>query len=224
MTPLLLLGASGLAREVLALVEATGSYRVMGILDDADQLRHTLIGETPVLGSLADAHSYPEAQLLVCIGSGQARRQAVSKLLDQGIEETRFATVIDPSIRVNTGCAIGPGSILLAGVVLTCSVTVGRHVVAMPNVTFTHDDVIEDFATLAAGTSLGGNVSIGSGAYLGMNSAVRQGVRVGPDAFLGMGAALLSDLPAGQTWVGVPARPLGVVSPNSRLQPAGEQS
>ena len=88
---------------------------------------------------------------------------------------------------------------------LTASVTLGSHVVAMPGVTFTHDDVVADFATLAAGTSLGGGVRVGRGAYLGMNSSVREQTSIGSYATIGMGAAVLSDVPEGETWVGVPA-------------------
>ena len=75
----------------------------------------------------------------------------------------------------------------------------------MPGVTLTHDDVVEDFATLCAGVSLGGDVTVGEAAYLGMNSSVRERVTVGRGATLGMGAALVADLPDHETWVGVPA-------------------
>ena len=78
----------------------------------------------------------------------------------------------------------------------------------MPGVTLTHDDVVEDFATLAAGVSLGGGVRIGRAAYLGMNSCVRERTRVGAGTRIGMGAAVLADVPDGETWAGVPARVL----------------
>jgi UDP-3-O-[3-hydroxymyristoyl] glucosamine N-acyltransferase len=75
----------------------------------------------------------------------------------------------------------------------------------MPGVTFTHDDEVADFSTFAAGVSLGGSVRIGRAAYLGMNSSVRQRTSVGAYATIGMGAAVLSNVPDGETWIGVPA-------------------
>ena len=78
----------------------------------------------------------------------------------------------------------------------------------MPGVVMTHDDVVDDYATLCAGAVLGGGVHVGRGAYIGMNSSVRQNVRIGDDSTLGMGSALLGDLPQRQTWAGVPAHAL----------------
>ena len=79
----------------------------------------------------------------------------------------------------------------------------------------THDDQVSDFATLCARVTLGGNVLVGEGAYLGMGAMVRERVEVGEGSTLGMGAVLLRDLPAGETWVGVPAQPFRHQCPHS---------
>jgi len=200
---ILLVGASGLAREVLA----AGITGVVGVLDDAPALRGTTLGGVPVVGAVADAAD-SEDDLLICIGPSAVRRDVAHRLRALGVADDRFATYAARSARIGTTSVVGIGSILLDGVAVTADVTIGRHVVVMPNSTLTHDGVLEDFATLAAGVSLGGNVHVREAAYVGMNAAVRQGVVIGDEATVGMGAVVLQDVPRGQTWAGVPARAL----------------
>lgn len=206
MTTLVLVAASGLAGEVAA---ATTGYDQIVAVDDDRERWGTVVGGAEVIGPV-ELVSDCGADVVVCAGSGRVRRRLIGRLLDDGVTPDRFATVIHPDASVAHGCEVGPGSILLAGVRLTSQVSVGQHVVAMPNAVLTHDDVVGDFATLCAGVALGGEVVVAEAAYLGMNSSVRQRLAVGADAVLGMGAVLLEDLPAGETWAGVPARPVRV--------------
>lgn len=208
MSELILIAASGLAREVLVTVRSSGQYDVVGLLDDDREMAGVTVDGAPVLGTIDEAPKYSHALVLVCMDSGKSREAVVDRLAALGLRDARYATVIDPTVEFPEGCRIGRGSILLRNVTLTASVTLGAHVVAMPSVTFTHDDDVADFATFAAGVSLGGGVRIGRAAYLGMNSSVRERTSVGAYATVGMGAAVLSNVPDGETWVGVPAHPI----------------
>lgn len=206
MADLILIAASGLAREVLATVRDSGQFDVVGILDDDPGRAGTTMDGSHILGPVSDALNYPDAKVVVCVGAGSGRAGIVARLAGLGFPDRRYATVVDASVRLPEGCRIGLGNILLGHVTLTADVTIGNHVVAMPGVTLTHDDAVEDFATFAAGVSLGGGVRVGRAAYLGMNSCVRERTTIGAGATVGMGAAVLADVPAGETWVGVPAR------------------
>ncbi|WP_426184829.1 NeuD/PglB/VioB family sugar acetyltransferase [Microbacterium sp. TWP3-1-2b2] len=203
----LLIGASGLAREVLA----AGMVGVVGILDDDAALHGTEVGGVPVHGAI-DSAADREEQLLVCIGPSAMRREVVRRLHALGVTAERFAIFAARSARIGASSDIGAGSIVLDGAVITADAALGEHVVVMPNCTITHDDVIDDFATLAAGVSLGGSVRIGEAAYVGMNASVKQGVTIGVEATVGMGSVVLVDVPDQQTWAGVPARELGADS------------
>jgi sugar O-acyltransferase (sialic acid O-acetyltransferase NeuD family) len=206
--PLLLVAASGLAREVLAVCEATGRS-VVGVLDDDAAKAGTALGTTTVLGSLDRVQHHPDAELLLCAGKGSVRRDLAVRLAALGVGDDRYATIVDPSVRLPRSCSLGVGSILLGGVVLTADVRVGRHVVCMPHVTLTHDDDLADYVTLTTGVSLGGGVTVGEAAYIGMNASVREQRTVGAACVLGMGAVLVSDQPDGTVYAGVPARPIG---------------
>lgn len=222
--PIVLLAASGLAREVVAVVEAAGTRQIVGVLDDDQALRGTELGGIPVVGGIGSATQITDAEFVVCAGNGSARATIVGRLIESGIGADRFATIVHPSASIPSSCRIGRGSIVLSNVTLTADVTVGEHVVLMPQVVLTHDNRVGDFATLCAGVVLGGNVSVGSAAYLGMNASVRQGVRLGIGATLGMGSVLLRDVPDGQVWAGVPAAQLGVRIENQESGERRQQS
>jgi sugar O-acyltransferase (sialic acid O-acetyltransferase NeuD family) len=207
MRDLILIAASGLAREVLAMRQS--QFRIIGVLDDDPTLHGTEIGGVQVLGGVDLAAQQP-GSFVVCVGAGSGRRRVVDRLTKLGIGSERFATLVDETVALSDNSFIGDGSVILAGTVLTADVIVGRHVVVMPNCTLTHDDIVDDFATLAAGVAVGGVVRIGAEAYLGMNASIRQRVSVGAGATVGMGAVVLEDVPSGQVWAGVPAKELGV--------------
>lgn len=212
--PLLLIGARGLAVEVIECAHQLGR-EVVGCLDDDPTLAGTtppngvpVVGTTDAIATIDALSDSEESDIVVCVGHGSVRKRVIERLISLGVAPHRFVSLIHPTAVVPASTVIGAGSILLAGVVITAPIAIGAHVVVMPNVTMTHDDVVDDYVTLASGVSLGGTVRVGAEAYLGMNSAVRENCTVGEQATLGMGSALVRDLPAGQTWAGVPAAPL----------------
>lgn len=208
MSGLILVGASGLAREALAVTSILREHSPVHVVDDDERLWGTMHGSARVLGGPELVGDLTDHVVLVAVGRGTARRRIVRRLEAHAVTPDRYASIVHPRLLPPADIRIGVGCLVLDGVVMTADVEVGDHVVAMPHVTLTHGDVVEDFVTLCAGVTLGGGVRVRSGAYLGMNSCVREGVTVGRDATLGMGAVLLKDLPDGETWAGVPARPI----------------
>lgn len=61
---------------------------------------------------------------------------------------------------------------------------------------------------MAAQSGISGSVTIGDGAQFGGRAGVADHVTIGAGARLGAGSGAMKDIPAGETWSGVPARPL----------------
>jgi sugar O-acyltransferase (sialic acid O-acetyltransferase NeuD family) len=203
-TPLILVGAGGLARETLA--AARLSRDVLGFVDDNPALHGRIIDGVPVLGSLDVIYDHPDAQVVICTASSQDRasRRRISRRL--GLPAERYGTVIHPTASLAPGTIVGAGSIVLAFVAVTAPQRIGEHVVIMPHVTITHDDEIASYVTFAARVALAGAVTVGEAAYLGSGALVREGVSIGDGAMVGMGAVVLTDVPPNEVWAGVPAR------------------
>ena len=67
----LLVGATGLAREVLVTVRSSGRYYVVGFLDEDEDRTGTEVDGAPVLGAIDDLIHYPDTFFLVCLDSGR---------------------------------------------------------------------------------------------------------------------------------------------------------
>ena len=203
---LVIAGAGGLGRETAAL--AIAITEVAGFVDDDPALEGESVMGLSVLGPIAAAVAMGDCGLVVAVGypdDRQARRRIVKRL---ALPPERYATLVHPMAAIGTEVEIGVGSTVFAGAVFTQGIRVGRHTVIMPNVVLTHDDVVGDFVTFGAGAKLAGGVAIGDCAYVGAGAVLREGTSVGAGAMVGIGSVLLEDVPAGETWAGVPARPL----------------
>jgi sugar O-acyltransferase (sialic acid O-acetyltransferase NeuD family) len=215
-TDLLIAGAGGFARETASAVQAInrvtpGTWNLKGFLDDDPAIHGTERSGVPVLGPLSLVDKMPDAAVVVCIGNPRnfhARQMVVERLR---LPAERYATVVHPSAEVGAGCLIGPGTVVLAHVALTADVTVGRHVAIMPNGVLTHDNTVEDYATIASGVRLGGGVRVARGAYVGAGALIRESTVVGEWSLVGMGSVVLHDVPPGEVWAGNPAKHLRLV-------------
>ena len=217
MHPLILVGAGGFTRETVEVV-----HRIQGvsprwdrvwIVDDDPAKQGSEVGGLIVAGDVSSAAGQPDTSGVGPIGNPAnfvARAQVVERL---GLGARRHPTLVDPTAVLGSSVELGAGTIVHPGCVLTADVTVGCHVAMMPTVVLTHDDVVGDFVTIASGVRVGGGARIGEGAYLGAGATIREGVEVGPWSLVGAGAVVVGDVPAGEVWVGNPARRLREVEP-----------
>lgn len=60
---------------------------------------------------------------------------------------------------------------------------------------------------IASKTGIGGSTSIGDGVMIGGGSAIADNITIGALARIGGGAAVMQDVPAGEAWLGYPAKP-----------------
>ena len=204
---LVIVGVGGWGRSVHNIVEAVNqdqtTWNFLGFLEDNAPSHGGEIHGCPVLGTTDWLHAHSGVHAIVGVGSPALRRRVALRL-----EATAnpLATLVHPSAWVGNRVVIGAGTVVHANCVVTTDLRVGKHVLLNIASSITHDDEIEDFATLQPGVNVSGSVRIGEGTELGTGSCVIQGTQIGSWSVIGAGSAVVRDIPDNVTAVGVPAK------------------
>lgn len=135
------------------------------------------------------------------VGSPKLRERFFKLAIQHGLNMWAF----DRS-NISRGAVYDVGTTLGSGSCISPKVRLGKGVLVNYNVTVGHDSVVGDFCNLAPGAHISGNCHLGNRVYIGSGAVLREGVSVGDDAVVGAGTVVLKDVPARETWVGVPAR------------------
>lgn len=204
--PVILLGAGGHSKVVLASLEAAGR-RVAAILDDDPSTAGRRVLGIEVTGPVERLDSLGAVEAVIAIGDNRMRRQLVPRA--EGIcPSLSWATAVHPAAVVHPSARLGPGTVVFAGAVIQPDAVVGAHAIVNTGASVDHDCQLGDFVHVAPGARLGGGVTVGEGVLLGIGCAVLPGRSVGAWAVVGAGATVTEDVGDGWTVAGTPARRL----------------
>jgi sugar O-acyltransferase (sialic acid O-acetyltransferase NeuD family) len=144
-----------------------------------------------------------EYEVIVAIGDPKDRYEMIQRLP----KETKYFTFIHPSSQIlGNDVAIGKGSIICAGCILTTNIKIGDHAHLNLHTTVGHDCRIGDYFTTAPGAKISGNCNILDCVYVGTNASVKQKISIHSFSTVGMNAAVVKNIEESGTYVGVPAK------------------
>lgn len=122
--------------------------------------------------------------------------------------------VVFPEAKIGTGCnicanvlienevVVGNNVTVKSGVQLWDGVTLEDNVFVGPNVTFTNDL----FPRSKNPDWKLSKTVVKKGASIGANATILCGITIGENAMIGAGSVVTKDVPAGEIWVGNPAK------------------
>lgn len=165
-----------------------------------------VLGDFQALAALARKRPDIRFHYITATGDNRIRQQFVRKVEGLGLENVVPWTLRHPDTQVGLDVAIGEGTCVAPGVIITTHVRVGRHCILNVKVSVSHDCEIGDFVNLNPGVTVCGNVRIGEGCYIGAGATIINKVTIGEWTTIGAGAVVIDDIPSRVTAVGVPAR------------------
>jgi len=143
-----------------------------------------------------------DSELVIGIGNPQIRK----KIVEQLPNNTKFSSIIHPSVKIPNSTKIGDGCIITSGSIISVNVNIGNHSQLNFNSIIGHDCIIGDFFTTAPSVNINGNCKIGKNVYMGTNCAIRQNISICDNAIIGMGSVVIKDITQEGTYFGNPSR------------------
>lgn len=198
---IVIFGAGGLGREVLATLQVTG-HQVSAFLVEPGYVAQPIRG-VPVFDDIEPWLARTDVSFVLAVGDCLARARIARKLHGK-----HFTTLIHPSVAKGHQVKIEEGAIFLGPASMTTDIVIGEHALINPGCVISHDCKIGAFANLGPGVSLAGWVTVEDGADLGVGAVVAPRCTIGAGAIVGAGAVVIRDVEPGATVVGVPARPI----------------
>ena len=203
---IVIFGTGGHAREMHDLVLAINMqepvFNFIGFLDQSNNSQ--IYGAEQILGNHTWLCDNPSARVVIAIGSSVSRSR-VCKLI-RSVCKNEFQTLVHPTAYIGQHCKIGAGSMIAAGAVLTCNVSLGEHTIVNVRASLSHEALVENFVTIAPNVTLCGEVSVAEGSDIGAGATVIQQRKIGAWSIIGAGAVVINDVGDNVTVVGNPAR------------------
>lgn len=196
-TPLVLIGAGGLGREIAAaILRVGGPVEFIGFIDDEKSGPN-------IIGTIVDHIPLQGVTYLTCFGNGAARTRVRKRLQASG---ARFISLVSP-----VGSFIDPpyeavNGMFLGACALSNDTKLGADLLIQTLAVVGHDVQFGDGVTLGAQTFVGGNAELDDFCTVHPHAVILPKIRIGEGAIVGAGAVVIKDVAPYTTVFGSPAK------------------
>lgn len=203
---LVIIGASGLAREVFDLAHICFSYnpkfKVKGFLSD-NPSDIAEMGYPSVLSTVEDYEVEEDDVFFCAIGSVIDRKETVEIILSKGGE---FVNLIHPTAIISPSAKVGVGVAIKAYCSLASDTYIDDFSYLQSSVILGHDVEIGKFCQVNSFSFFAGWVKVGDQATINAGVKILQSKKIGNNATVGIGSIVIRNVKPYTTVFGNPAK------------------
>ena len=204
---MVIIGAKGMAKEVLSVLSLNGMGENVSFFDNIDaSAPDRLFGTFPVLKSWEDLrrHFLRDPDVALGVGGALTRFKLACRAEELGgvlrTIVSKQAVIGYHGIEISKGAYIAPQAVIMT------DAFIGEGALINVGVYLAHDTKIGKYSEISPGAKILGRASVGNLCEIGTNAVILPDRKIGCNCVIGAGAVVTKDVPDNCVVVGIPAR------------------
>lgn len=208
MKKIILIGGGGHCKSCIEVIESTGEFEIIGILDIAEKVGEKILDYT-IIGTDDDINQWVQKGVQhYFVTLGQIQSASLKKKVFQLIYNHGGISpvIISKHAIVSKRAYIGAGTIVMHGAIINADVKIGENCIINTKANIEHDIQIGSHVHVSTGAMINGQVQIGNEVLIGSNSVIRNVINICDQVVIGAGSVITKDILESGTYVGNPLK------------------
>lgn len=208
MENIVLFGGGNQAHYTIDIIEKENKYNIVGIIDSvhnigSDRFGYKVLGRQENLKEIISKYDIHGG--LISIGDNWSRYYVYNQIKEL-IPDFKFVNAIHPSVVIGNTTELGVGIVAMAGCIFNPKAKIGNFTFFATGAQIEHDNEVDDFASVSAGSITGGYVKIGKFSAITLGVIIMDRLEIGENTVVGSGSLVTKSLPDNVLVYGSPAK------------------
>ena len=206
MIPIVIIGSGGQCKSAIDVIESTGLYEIVGIIDQESKIGNTINGYE-IIGTDNDIDKYIKSGISFHVGVGQIKDSEIRLNIFNNLKDRNacLPTIIAKTAYISKNTFLHEGSIIHHNVFINANVTIGPNCIINSGAIIEHDCFINANCHISTNATINGNCNIDTNTFIGSNSVISNGINVGAYNIIGAGSVVVQNTIPNSIYVGNPA-------------------
>lgn len=207
MEPIILIGGGGHCISCIDVIEKTGKYEIVGILDLPGKIGQKVLGY-PIIGSDDELVTFLPRSTNFLITVGQIDSSAIREKIYNRVKLAggNLPVIVSSGAYVSKHAEIEEGTVIMHNVLVNAVAKIGKACIINTNALIEHEAVVGDFCHISTSAIANGQVKIGNRCFIGSNTVIGNNTSVTDDVVIAAGSQVLKNVTLPGTYIGNPLR------------------
>jgi len=207
MKPIILIGGGGHCVSCIDVIEKTGLYQIIGILDLAEKMGQKLLNYS-IIGTDNELEQFVSESPDFLITVGQIKSSALREKLYHKVKVAggNLPVIISPIANVSKYATIEEGTIVMHHSLVNAGAAIGKGCILNSKSLIEHEATVGNFCHISTASIVNGQANIGDCCFIGSNTVVANNTTIVANTVIASGSQVLISIEFPGTYLGSPLR------------------